>query len=374
MHSVEARLSPQVSAPSSRVDHALSGDSPVDAVERNAIARRSGSQYASPVLDVTVAQLLARSAQAQVDGRLPSLAVGVVQDGALAWTCGRGAIDGAEPSPAMQYRIGSITKTFVAVQIMQLRDTGRFSLGTTVDELVPGTPVGDRTVGQLLGHVSGLRAETTGDWWERTPGRQWSELVEPLGAEAVPFPAGRRFHYSNVGFAVLGEVVSRIRGLPWAEALRRDVLDPLGMKRTWPTAAPPAAHGLAVHPWAPVVLTEPAHDYAAMAPAGQLPEDIELDLLGPWYWGPNPFALHAGADGLLHLHNLAGADEAVHFRALGDGRWVGLNDYYAGEVLTVGRDASGRATQLDIGSFSFSRTAYDPAADPPGGVDEAGWH
>jgi CubicO group peptidase (beta-lactamase class C family) len=447
------------------------------------------------VLDVTVAQLLAQSARAQVDGRLPSLSVGVVQDGELAWTSGRGAVDGAEPTPATQYRIGSITKTFVAVQVMQLRDSGRLSLGTTVDELAPGTPVGDRTVGQLLSHVSGLRAETTGDWWERSPGRQWSELVEPLGPEAVPFPAGRRFHYSNVGFAVLGEVVSRIQGLPWADALRRDVLDPLGMKRTSPTADPPAAPPLAVHPWAAVVLTEPAHDYAAMAPAGQLwstvvdlsvlarfllgdtgdvlsadtvdemsepgavdnleqgsayglglqiltvegrkvvghggsvpgflagvfvdreersgavtlanstrglngllavdlmkvlrdleprvvdawspaplPADVELDLLGPWYWGPMAFALHAGADGQLHLHNLADAEQAVHFRALGDGRWVGQNDYFAGEVLTVGRDASGRATRLDIGSFCFARTAYDPSADPPGGVDEAGWH
>jgi CubicO group peptidase (beta-lactamase class C family) len=447
------------------------------------------------VLDVTGAQLLARSARAQVDGRLPSLAVGVVQDGELAWSSGRGAVDGAEPTPATQYRIGSITKTFVAVQVMQLRDSGRLSLGTTVDELAPGTPVGDRTVGQLLGHVSGLRAETTGDWWERSPGRQWSELVEPLGPEAVPFPAGRRFHYSNVGFAVLGEVVSRIQGLPWADALRRDVLDPLGMKRTSPAADPPAAQGLAVHPWAAVVLTEPAHDYAAMAPAGQLwstvadlsvlarfllgdtgdvlsadtvaemaepgavdnleegsayglglqiltvegrkfvghggsvpgflagvfvdrdersgavtlanstrgldgrlpvdlmkvlrdleprvveawspeplPAGVELDLLGPWYWGPMAFALHAGDDGQLHLHNLAYAEQAVHFRPLGDGRWVGQNEYFAGEVLAVGRDASGRAIRLDIGSFSFSRTVYDPAADPPGGVDEGGWH
>jgi CubicO group peptidase (beta-lactamase class C family) len=447
------------------------------------------------VLDVTVAQLLARSARAQVEGRLPSLAVGVVQDGELAWTSGRGAVDDAEPTAATQYRIGSITKSFVAVQVMQLRDSGRLWLGTMVDELATGTPVGDRTVGQLLGHVSGLRAETTGDWWERSPGRQWSDLVDPLGPEAVPFPAGRRFHYSNVGFAVLGEVVSRIRGLPWADALRRDVLDPLGMKRTSPTADPPAAPGLAVHPWAAVVLTEPAHDYAAMAPAGQLwstvadlsvlarfllgdtgdvlstdtvaemsepgavdnleegsayglglqiltvdgrkfvghggsvpgflagvfvdreessaavtlanstrgldgrlpvdlmkvlrdleprvvetwspgplPAGVELDLLGPWYWGPTAFALHAGADGLLHLNNLADPERPVHFRALGDGRWVGQNDYFAGEVLAVGRDASGRATRLDIGSFSFSRTPYDPAADPPGGVDEAGWH
>lgn len=439
--------------------------------------------------------MLAHSARAQVDGRLPSLAAGVVQDRQLAWTCGRGAIDGEEPTPATQYRIGSITKTFVAVQVMQLRDAGLLSLGTTVDALVAGTPIGDRTVGQLLGHVSGLRAETTGDWWERSPGRQWSELVGPLGPEAVPHQAGRRFHYSNVGFAVLGEVVSRIRGLPWADALRRDVLAPLGLQRTSTDAEPPAAQGLAVHPWTPVVLTEPAPDYAAMAPAGQLwstvadlsvlarfllgdtgdvlsadtvaemaepgavdtqeqgsayglglqilsvegrkfvghggsvpgflaavfvdpeersgvvtlanatnglsgdltielmkvlrdleprvvdawspnplPADVQLDLLGPWYWGPTPFALHVQADGLLQLHALTGTHPPERFRALGDGRWVGLNGYFAGEVLAVGRDAARRVTHIDIGSFTFTRTAYDPDAPVPGGVDNAGWH
>jgi CubicO group peptidase (beta-lactamase class C family) len=447
------------------------------------------------VLDITSHQLLARTARAQVDGRLPSLAAGVIQDGELAWTCGRGAVDGQEPTPATQYRIGSITKTFVAVQVMQLRDAGRLSLATTVDELAPGTPVGDRTVGQLLGHVSGLRAETTGDWWERSPGRKWSDLVGPLGPEAVPHPAGRRFHYSNVGYAVLGEVVSRVQGLPWADALRRDVLDPLGLRRTSPAAEPPAALGFAVHPWAPVVLAEPAHDYVAMAPAGQLwstvgdlsvlgrfllgdtgdvlsadtvaemaepgavdtleqgtayglglqilsvdgrryvghggsvpgflagvfvdpeensgavtlanatsglgrgltvalmealraleprlveawspgrlPAAVELDMLGPWFWGPTPLALHAAADGLLHLDALAGDDRGARFRALGDGRWVGLNGYYAGEVLTVVRDASGRVTHLDIGSFSFARAAYAPAADVPGSTAEPTWH
>jgi CubicO group peptidase (beta-lactamase class C family) len=246
------------------------------------------------VLDITGHQLLARTARAQVDGRLPSLAAGVVQEGELAWTCGRGAVDGQEPTAATQYRIGSITKTFVAVQVMQLRDAGRLSLATTVGALLPGTPVGDRTVGQLLGHVSGLRSETTGDWWERSPGRQWSDLVGPLGPEAVPHPAGRRFHYSNVGYAVLGELVSRIRELPWADALRRDVLDPLGLRRTSPAAELPAALGFAVHPWAPVVLAEPAHDYVAMAPAGQLWSTVgDLSVLARFLLGDTGDVLSA---------------------------------------------------------------------------------
>ncbi len=447
------------------------------------------------MLDVTRRQLLARLARAQADGRLPSLVGAVVQDGSLAWTAGRGAVDGRPPTAATHYRIGSITKTFVAVQVMQLRDAGRLSLSTTVDTLVPGTPVGDRTIGQALGHVAGLRAEAPGEWWERSPGREWADLVGLLGSAAVPHPAGRRFHYSNVGYAVLGEIVSRLQGIAWGDALRRDVLNPLGLRRTTVAAQPPAAPGLAVHPWAPLVLAEPAQDYAAMAPAGQLwstaedlsvlarfllgdtgdvlspdtvaemvepgavdtlesgtayglglqilsvdgrrfvghggsvpgflagvmvdreersaavllanatsglssgvdidlmkvlrdieprvveawspvplPEQIELDLLGTWYWGPSAFALRAGDDGLLRLDPLGGAGRAARFRPAGDGRWVGLNGYYAGEVLTAGRDATGRITSLDIGSFFFTRAPYDAEASTPGGVDEAGWH
>jgi hypothetical protein len=107
---------------------------------------------------------------------------------------------------------------------------------------------------------------------------------------------------------------------------------------------------------------------------GPLPSGVELDLLGPWYQGPSALVLRAATDGILHLDALAGDDRVARFRALDDGRWVGLNGYFAGEVLTVGRDASGSVTHLDIGSFSFTRAPYEPAADVVSGTDEPSWH
>ena len=56
----------------------------------------------------------------------------------------------------------------------------------------------------------------------------------------------------------------------------------------------------------------------------------------------------------------------------GDGTFVGLDGYHAGEVLTVVRDGD-RVLSLDVGTFVYSRTPYDPAAPQPGGVDEQGW-
>jgi hypothetical protein len=63
----------------------------------------------------------------------------------------------------------------------------------------------------------------------------------------------------------------------------------------------------------------------------------------------------------------------ARFRPLGDDTWIGLNGYYAGETLRPVRDADGRLTHLDIGSFVFTRTPYDPDAPIPGGVDPEGW-
>ena len=72
--------------------------------------------------------LLACAARCQAAGRLPSLAAGVVQGETLTWWTGRGStdgtLDGPEPDADTQYRIGSITKTFVAILVLRLRDEG----------------------------------------------------------------------------------------------------------------------------------------------------------------------------------------------------------------------------------------------------------
>jgi CubicO group peptidase (beta-lactamase class C family) len=166
--------------------------------------------------------------------------------------------------------MGSITKTFAAVCIMRLRDEGRLDLSDPLERHMLGTALGGATIAQLLSHASGLQAETDGPWWERTPGSDWPALTASLTPASLRHPAGRRFHYSNIGFAILGELVTRLRGISWSDAVRVELLEPLGMSRTTTRPVAPYAPGLAVHPWADVVLPEPEHDAGAMAPAGQL--------------------------------------------------------------------------------------------------------
>jgi CubicO group peptidase (beta-lactamase class C family) len=438
---------------------------------------------AQPVLPTTAHRLLARVARAQRDGRAPSLVAGVVRDGGLAWSAGRGAVP--EPHTDVQYRLGSISKTVTAVVVMRLRDEGRLRLDDPLEQHLPGTPLGDRTIGQLLAHLAGASAESPGDWWERTPGGTLADLQ--LEEDDVVLGAARRFHYSNLGFGLLGELVARARGASWDDVVDREVLAPLGMARTTPRPVPPAASGTAVHPWADVVLPEPEHHAGVMAAAGQLwapltdlarfavfllgdtgdvlsaatlaemaepagvdssapgwaayglglqvlrvedrtlighggsmpgflagvfvdrdeqtggvslanttagldtvvpglladlraaeprivdawvpsPPPVDLDVLGVWFWGPAPSLLRAVPGGLLHLGPLPGrGGRASRFTRRPDGTWLGLDGYYAGETLRIAED------HLDLGTFIFTRTPYDPAAPVPGGVDETGW-
>jgi CubicO group peptidase (beta-lactamase class C family) len=229
-----------------------------------------GATLRHVVMATTEVQLAARLAAEQSERRLPSLVAGVVRDGALVWSGGRGRVNGATPTDSTQYRCGSITKTFVAVCVLRLRDEGLLALTDPLERHLPGTGVGEVTVAQLLSHAAGLRAETAGPWWERTPGGDFAFIAAGTLTGGRRFDAGRRFHYSNVGFAVLGELVAQLRGAHWAEVVRRDLLAPLGMERTTTRPVAPHALGLAVHPWANVVLAEPEHDAGAMAPAGQL--------------------------------------------------------------------------------------------------------
>ncbi|MGW7572804.1 serine hydrolase domain-containing protein [Streptomyces sp. NPDC054765] len=223
------------------------------------------------LLPQTRRALLRRLAAGQAEGRAPSLMGAVVRGGRVVWTGARGSVEGKPPHGDVQYRIGSLTKTFVAVLVLRLRDEGLLRLDDPVGRHLDGTPVPDATIAQLLAHSAGLTAEARGPWWERTTGELRPGPADLFGERPQRLPAGRRHHYSNPGYALLGALVERLRGgTPWDEVLRHEVLAPLGMGRTTPRPEKPHADGWAVHPWADAMLPEPAEDTGLMAPAGQL--------------------------------------------------------------------------------------------------------
>jgi CubicO group peptidase (beta-lactamase class C family) len=222
------------------------------------------------LLPGTQRALLHRIAVAQAEGRAPSLVAAVVRDGKLVWSGSRTCVDGHGPDDDTQYRIGSITKAFTAVLVLRLRDEGLLDLSDPLEKHLSGTGVGDVTIAQLLGHSAGLAAESPAPWWERTPGSLRPELTDVLGEHPRMHPVGRRHHYSNPGYTLLGSLIEKVRGASWEEVLRREILEPLAMHRTSAQPQAPHAGGWAVHPWADVMLPEPSEDLGLMAPAGQL--------------------------------------------------------------------------------------------------------
>jgi CubicO group peptidase (beta-lactamase class C family) len=226
----------------------------------------------------SVRQVDAIVAGAQATGRVPSLVAGVVRNGKLAHLAGAG--DLPAPSAGTQYRIGSISKTFTAALVMQLRDEGRLALDDPLRRFLPGNPVGAATLRQLLGHVSGLQREPDGEWWERSAGQDVDGLLSALTPGKASNPPYRSYHYSNLAYGLLGAVLAKVTGQSWEALLGKRLLDPLGMRRTTYHATEPFARGYVVHPWHGTLREEPRHDAGAMAPAGQLWST--LDDLASW--------------------------------------------------------------------------------------------
>ncbi|MCM6775923.1 beta-lactamase family protein [Nocardia sp. CDC159] len=320
----------------------------------------------SALLPTTTRALTRRLAVEQAEYRVPSLIAAVVRDGEVAWWDARGRVDGGagprRPTTDTQYRIGSITKTMVGVVVLRLRDEGRLDLSDPLERHVPGAPMGDRTIAQLLSHTAGVRAESPGDWWERTPGGDWPDLVAGMDGAAVLHRAGRLHHYSNVGYAALGELISRLRGQSWFDAVRAEVLAPLGMDRTTPAPGAPHATGWAVHPWADVVLPEPAHDHGAMGAAGQLWST--LDDLARW-------AVFLGGDTgdvlsrdtweeMREPHTVIDADTwteghglGVQLRRHGGRRLLGHGGAMPGFIATVWADPADRTGVLFLSNTTY---------------------
>lgn len=219
---------------------------------------------------------------------LPGAVVGLVNgadpENALAWC---GALGwGGGPSQALDadtlFRVASITKTFTATAIVQLRDQGKLRLDDPLVQHVPEFaaatnpfgPIEDVTLRRIASHSSGLVGEPPLDHWAtlRFPTRE--EWLASLPGVRIAIPPGSAFKYSNLGYTLLGEVVERVSGQPYVEYMQESVFGPLGMASSTyePTGdlASRAAPGHMAHPFedsAGPALPSPLN---GMAAAGQL--------------------------------------------------------------------------------------------------------
>jgi D-alanyl-D-alanine carboxypeptidase len=162
--------------------------------------------------------------------------VGLVRAGERTWqgASGLGDLRANRPARAAdRFRIGSVTKSFIATVVLQLVGEGRLSLDDKLERWLPGlVPNGEKiTVRQLLNHTSGLYNYT--DDLPEPPRRfRPRELVAIATGHRPLFAPGTQFSYSNTNYILAGMLVERVTGQRLADQLEQRILEPLGLDDT----------------------------------------------------------------------------------------------------------------------------------------------
>ncbi len=219
-----------------------------------------------------LAAALDRRLRARQAERLPSVAAAVVRDAEIVWSSAVGTADyatGEGATPETQYRIGSITKTFTAVAVLQLRDAGKLDLDDRLEQHLPGVANGSPTLRRMLAHLSGLQREA-GEMFVAGTAPSIEEVIAAMDAYELVLPAARAHHYSNLAYALLGEVVKREAGVPYADYVDTRILGPLELARTTWHEQAPRAQGYLVDEFANTAGREPHSDLRGVAAMGQL--------------------------------------------------------------------------------------------------------
>jgi CubicO group peptidase (beta-lactamase class C family) len=182
-------------------------------------------------------------------GGAPALSYGIVANGALVHSAGYGSYSagGAAPDADTVFRIASMSKSFTASSILLLRDAGDLSLDDPASAYVPeleSWPANQRhitpdaapvSIRHLLTMTAGL--PTDDPWGDRQQGLPADEFGKLLAAGVSwNWAPGTRFEYSNLGYAILGRVITAASGTEFSSFVRERLLVPLGMTRTGYTA------------------------------------------------------------------------------------------------------------------------------------------
>ena len=192
----------------------------------------------NPVAD-TLAAIAARFA---TDERAPGLAVGVWRDGAVLYRAGFGSRGGGTGNPAVGpetlFHMASVTKPFVATAIMQLVESGKVSLDSTVRTYLPYFAMKDPraagiTVRQVLTHTAGIGDVEDYRW--QNPEYDDGALeryVRGLADSTLIAAPGERWAYSNIGFEILADLISKVSGQSFEDYIQARILTPLGMRKS----------------------------------------------------------------------------------------------------------------------------------------------
>lgn len=190
----------------------------------------ANSESQSPAAKGPVFQALDSFVPAYIKAmNAPGLTLGLIEStGDVGTACyGYSDLDRLQAvTPDLLFQIGSISKSFLAIVVLQLREEGKLDLSQSILEYLPWfpieTPFGDVTLHHMLTHSSGLPGDAP--LFPSNPTERYRQAYKP----------GERFHYSNFCFQALGKLVAGIEKRPFHESLQQRILDPLGMSATSP--------------------------------------------------------------------------------------------------------------------------------------------
>lgn len=168
----------------------------------------------------------------------PGASFAVIDNGKVVFRKAYGSADienKRAASTTTNYRLASVTKQFTAMAVMMLVDKGRFSLDTRLSDVLPGAPsyMHSVTIRHLMNHTSGIV-----DYEDLIPDSQTMQVLDKdvlrvlQGIDSVYFPPGAKFKYSNSGYSLLALVVEAVSRQPFAQFLKKNIFEPLGMNHT----------------------------------------------------------------------------------------------------------------------------------------------
>lgn len=171
---------------------------------------------------------------------IPGLSIAVVKEDRLLKAAGYGLANveaGTPATPETVYKVASLSKQFLASAVLLLVQEGKISLDDTVGGYLIGCPESWRniTVRHLLTHTSGIVRDPPDyhPYREQEPG----EVIESTYPTPLVFQPGEKWLYSNVGYYVLAEIISKAAGKPWSEFISERLFTPAGMTCTRTTTA-----------------------------------------------------------------------------------------------------------------------------------------
>jgi CubicO group peptidase (beta-lactamase class C family) len=177
-----------------------------------------------------------------IENHFPAISFGIVVDGKLVYKNSYGYTDIEKKIPAASsslFRIASMSKSFTCMAILKLRDEGMLDLDDPAYLYIPELknlkyPTADApqiTIRHLMTHGAGFPEDNP--WGDRQLADRDKDLMEFIGKQiSFSNPPGIAYEYSNLGFALQGKIITKVSGMRFQDYIKKNILEPLGMKAT----------------------------------------------------------------------------------------------------------------------------------------------